>query len=104
MNALQKTALVFTVIGAINWGLIGLFNFNLVDSLFGQNSFLSMLIYIVVGIAGLINIMLFFTDLNIKRVAKLLYFKWGHMSIFSINFNNDFFTIFNIGISCKESE
>ena len=51
MNALQKTALVFTVIGAINWGLIGLFNFNLVDSLFGQNSFLSMLIYIVVGIA-----------------------------------------------------
>ena len=52
MNALQKTAL---------------FNFNLVDSLFGQNSFLSMLIYIVVGIAGLINIMLFFTDLNIKE-------------------------------------
>ena len=40
MNALLKTALVFTVIGAINWGLIGLFNFNLVDSLFGQNSFL----------------------------------------------------------------
>lgn len=67
MNALQKTALVFTVIGAINWGLIGLFNFNLVDSLFGKNSFLSMLIYIIVGIAGLINIMLFFTDLNIKE-------------------------------------
>ncbi len=67
MNALQKTALVFTIIGAINWGLIGLFNFNLVDSLFGQNSFFSMLIYIVVGIAGLINIMLFFTDLNIKE-------------------------------------
>ena len=66
MNALQKTALIFTVIGAINWGLIGLFNFNLVYSLFGQNSFLSMLIYIVVGIAGLINIMLFFTDLNIQ--------------------------------------
>ena len=87
MNALQKTALVFTVIGAINWGLIGLFNFNLVDSLFGQNSFLSMLIYIVVGIAGLINIMLFFTDLNIK----LLYFKCGHMSIFSINFNTIFY-------------
>lgn len=40
MNVLQKTALVFTIIGAINWGLIGLFNFNLVDSLFGQNSFL----------------------------------------------------------------
>ena len=89
MNALQKTALVFTVIGAINWGLIGLFNFNLVDSLFGQNSFLSMLIYIVVGIAGLINIFLY--GLKYKRVAKLLYFKCGHMSIFSINFNTIFY-------------
>lgn len=67
MNAIQKTALLFTVIGAINWGLIGLFSFNLVDSLFGKGSFLSMLIYIIVGIAGLINIMLFFTDLNIKE-------------------------------------
>lgn len=67
MNAIQKTALLFTIIGALNWGLIGLFSFNLVDSLFGKGSFLSMLIYIVVGIAGLINIMLFFTDLNIKE-------------------------------------
>lgn len=67
MNAIQKTALLFTVIGALNWGLIGLFSFNLVDSLFGKSSFLSMLIYIIVGIAGLINIMLFFTDLNIKE-------------------------------------
>ena len=67
MNAIQKTALLFTVIGALNWGLIGLFSFNLVDSLFGKGSFLSMLIYIIVGIAGLVNIMLFFTDLNIKE-------------------------------------
>lgn len=67
MNGIQKTALIFTVIGAINWGLVGLFNFNLVDALFGKDSFLTMLIYIVVGIAGLINIMLFFTDLNIKE-------------------------------------
>ena len=47
-------------------GLIGLFNFNLVDSLFGVDSFLSMLIYILVGIAGIINIMLLFTDLDTK--------------------------------------
>ena len=67
MNALQKTALVFTVIGAINWGLIGLFNFNLVDSLFGQNSFLSMLIYIVLVIDLLINIIIFFSYFNIKE-------------------------------------
>ena len=103
MNALQKTALVFTVIGAINWGLIGLFNFNLVDSLFGQNSFLSMLIYIVVGIAGLINIMLFFTDLNIK---ELLSYSISNVDICPslVSILIRFFTIFNIGISCKESE
>ena len=64
MNILQKISLVLTIIGAINWGLIGLFNFNLVDSLFGVDSFLSMLIYILVGIAGIINIMLLFTDLQ----------------------------------------
>ena len=38
MNILQKISLVLTIIGAINWGLIGLFNFNLVDSLFGVDS------------------------------------------------------------------
>ena len=65
-NILQKISLVLTIIGAINWGLIGLFNFNLVDSLFGVDSFLSMLIYILVGIAGIINIMLLFTDLDTK--------------------------------------
>ena len=62
MNILQKISLVLTIIGAINWGLIGLFNFNLVDSLFGVDSFL----YILVGIAGIINIMLLFTDLDTK--------------------------------------
>ncbi|RHM60064.1 MULTISPECIES: DUF378 domain-containing protein [Coprobacillaceae] len=67
MNAIQKTALVFTIIGGINWGLIGLFHFNLVESLFGINSFLTMLIYIIVGIAALINIMLLFQDLNQKE-------------------------------------
>ena len=35
MNMIQKIALVFTIIGAINWGLIGLFNFNLVEAVFG---------------------------------------------------------------------
>ena len=63
MNMIQKIALVFTIIGAINWGLIGLFNFNLVESLFGTSLF-SAIIYMIVGIAGIINIMLLFTDLD----------------------------------------
>ncbi len=64
MNTIQKIALVFTVIGAINWGLIGIFNFNLVSALFGIDSFLTNLVYIIVGISGLINAMLLFTDLD----------------------------------------
>ena len=63
MNLIQKIALVFTIIGAINWGLIGLFNFNLVESIFGT-SMLSAIIYMIVGIAGIINIKLLFTDLD----------------------------------------
>ena len=66
MNIIQKISLILTIIGALNWGLIGLFNFNLGDSLFGVDSFLSMLIYILVGIAGIINIMLLFVDLDTK--------------------------------------
>lgn len=64
MNTVQKTALVLTIIGALNWGLIGLFDFNLVDTLFGVGSFLSMIIYVLVGLAGIVNIMLLFVDLD----------------------------------------
>lgn len=52
MRIVQKVALVFTIIGAINWGLIGLFDFNLVESLFGAASFVSRAIYTIVGISG----------------------------------------------------
>ena len=60
MEVLQKIALVFTIIGAIIWGLIGLFNFNPIDALFGMDM-IARLIYILVGIAGLINIGLLFS-------------------------------------------
>ena len=60
MNVIQKIALTFTIIGAINWGLVGIFNFNLVDYIFGVNSIMSRIIYTVVAIAGLINIGLLF--------------------------------------------
>ena len=53
---LQKIALVITIIGAINWGLIGLFDFNLVDSISGTMSLISRIIYILVGISGLWSI------------------------------------------------
>lgn len=49
---LDYTALTITIIGAINWGLIGFFNFNLVALLFGSASIISRIVYAVVGICG----------------------------------------------------
>ncbi|MED4071151.1 DUF378 domain-containing protein [Priestia filamentosa] len=61
MSGIQRTALVLTIIGAINWGLIGFFQFDLVAAIFGgQASALSRIIYGLVGIAGLINLGLLF--------------------------------------------
>lgn len=70
MNIVQKIALTFTIIGAINWGLVGIFNFNLVDYIFGVGSVMSRIIYTVVAISGLINIIIYFIDLDTPRVIK----------------------------------
>ncbi len=53
MKYLDCTALTIAIIGALNWGLIGLFKFNLVSFLFGDMSWLSRIVYILVGICGL---------------------------------------------------
>lgn len=61
MKTLQRIALALVIIGAINWGLIGLFQFDLVASLFGgQEAGLSRFIYTLVGISGLICLGLLF--------------------------------------------
>ena len=63
MPLIQRIALVLTIIGAINWGLIGFFEFDLVAFLFGgQAAILSRIVYSLVGIAGLINIGLLFSN------------------------------------------
>ena len=69
MNTIQRIALVLTIIGAINWGLIGFFQFDLVASIFGgQNSALSRIIYGLVGVAGLLNLgLLFKTNESFER-------------------------------------
>ncbi len=60
MKVIDTIALVLIIIGAINWGLIGLFKFNLVDAIFGTMSALSRIIYTLVGISGLWGIKLLF--------------------------------------------
>lgn len=64
MEIVQKIALAVTIIGAVNWGLIGLLDFNLVEQLFGSVSMLPNIIYTLVGVCGLINIGIYFCKLE----------------------------------------
>lgn len=59
MKVLYYIALTLVIIGALNWLLVGLFDFNLVSTLFGTMSILSRIIYILVGISGIISIGLY---------------------------------------------
>jgi len=62
MQTLQKVALALIIIGAINWGLVGLFEFNLVETLFGTDNVITKIVYVLVGISGIIDISLLFND------------------------------------------
>lgn len=68
MRGLDVIALILVVIGAINWGLIGFFDFNLVSALFGSMTTFSRVIYSLVGIAGLYAISFF--GRNNEREAR----------------------------------
>ncbi len=59
MKALDIIALVLVIIGAINWGLIGLFGFDLVAKIFGEMSMLTRIVYVLVAISGLWSIRFF---------------------------------------------
>lgn len=50
---LDATALTIAIIGAVNWGLIGFFDFDLVAFLFGSMSWISRIVYALVGLSGL---------------------------------------------------
>ena len=64
MNTLYKIALVISIIGCINWGLVGIFNFNLVEYLFGDESMLTRIVYILVLLSGLVNLGILTKDLD----------------------------------------
>ena len=53
MKYFDCLALTIAIIGAVNWGLIGLFGFNLVAALFGSMSLLSRIVYGLVGLSGI---------------------------------------------------
>lgn len=53
MKGLHTVALILVIIGAINWGLVGLFGFNLVEAILGSMPAIAKLVYILVGVSGL---------------------------------------------------
>lgn len=53
---------LFVVVGALNWGLVGFFNFNLVETIFGSMTTFTKVIYAVVGIAGLMTFITWFKN------------------------------------------
>lgn len=58
-NWLDITALILIIIGAINWGLIGFFEFDLISYFFGTLTAISRIIFAIVGIAGIYSLILF---------------------------------------------
>lgn len=72
MRTIHRIALVLVIVGAINWGLIGFFNYDLVSSIFGENSLISRVIFALVGLSGLVCIPLLFepardADTDVER-------------------------------------
>jgi len=59
MKTLDYIALILVVIGAVNWGLIGFFSFDLVRVIFGDMTLISRIVYALVGISGLYSLSFF---------------------------------------------
>ena len=72
MSGIQRIALIFTIIGAINWGLIGFFQFDLVAAIFGGQDAANITYHLwIVGIAGLINLgLLFKPSAEVSRASQ----------------------------------
>ena len=56
MRAINNVTLLLLIIGGLNWGLVGLFGFDLVATIFGEMSVPSRIIYVLVGISAIIQI------------------------------------------------
>lgn len=68
MRGLTNYVLIpLTIIGALNWGLVGIFGFDLVAWLFGSGSILSSIVYSIIGIAALIWLIWLFIDRPVRN-------------------------------------
>lgn len=62
MKTVTLVAVVLLIVGGLNWGLVGAFDFNLVDALFGEGSALARIVYVLVGLAAVWKAVAFFVD------------------------------------------
>lgn len=67
MKILDSIVLCLVIIGAVNWGLVGFFEFDLVAAIFGDMTMFSRIIYSIIGICGLYSISFFAKDRFIKK-------------------------------------
>ncbi|MBL7106537.1 MAG: DUF378 domain-containing protein [Phycisphaerae bacterium] len=58
MKTLDVIVGALLIIGGLNWGLVGIFNFNLVNAIFGEMTFLSRLIYVLVGLSAIYDVLM----------------------------------------------
>jgi uncharacterized membrane protein YuzA (DUF378 family) len=70
MTALNKTTLLLLVVGGLNWGLVGLLDFDLVAALFGEMSLLSRLVYSLVGLSALWQLIPLFAGDSRKTAVR----------------------------------
>lgn len=90
MQTLRRIALVLVIIGAINWGLIALFQFDLVASIFGgQDAPLSRIVYGLVGLSGLICLSFFFDEAE-TATDRDRGVRTTNQTTFGTEFANDF--------------
>jgi len=59
LNALDWIALILIIVGGLNWGLVGAFNFDLVAVIFGSMSAIARIVYILVGLSALYTLLIF---------------------------------------------
>lgn len=70
VNIMDILALILSIVGCANWGLVGLLDFDLVAWLFGSGSLLSRIIYVVIALAGLWCISFFFRKSRLGQEAE----------------------------------
>jgi len=70
MKTIKIIAIILVVVGGLNWGLVGLFNFDLVAAIFGAMSVISRIVYILVGLSAIYLVVIFNSLLKDDKKGK----------------------------------